>query len=149
MRARTLALVVAFASGPASLAMAQQDEAALTPEGNDSQTLDDRQSMATGPDDGAFWDNYWYQPPAGSYQQPMAGSYQLQQPMAGSYQSQQPLYGTYQLQQPMVGTYQLQQPLYGTYQLQQPLQGAYPLQQPLMGSTQTRPPPVQVAPRTR
>ncbi|MFP2900140.1 hypothetical protein [Corallococcus sp. 4LFB] len=103
MRAGTLVtLVVALASGPATSALAQQDEAATDPEGNDSQNLDDRQSLTSGSGDGTFWDNYWYQPPAngGGFQQPPAGAYQLEQPLAGSYQLEQPLNGTYQLQQP-------------------------------------------------
>ncbi|MBZ4374288.1 hypothetical protein NR800_33295 [Corallococcus interemptor] len=135
-------LVVALASGPAMTALAQQDEAMTAPEGNDSQNLDDRQSVTSNSGDGAFWDNYWYQPPqqplAGAYQleQPMAGAYQLQQPMAGTYQLEQPPVGTYQLQQPLIGTYELQQPLIGSYQLQQPMNGTYQLQQPLVGTRQ-------------
>ncbi|NOK10653.1 hypothetical protein [Corallococcus exercitus] len=141
MRAGTLVtLVVALASGPAMTALAQQDEAATAPEGNDSQNLDDRQSLTNDSDDSTFWDNYWYQPPVNGdgFQQPPAGSYQLEQPLAGSYQLEQPLIGTYQLQQPLNGTYQLQQPLIGTYQLQQPLNGTYQLQQPLNGTQQPR-----------
>ncbi|WP_147442171.1 hypothetical protein [Corallococcus exercitus] len=142
MRAGTLVtLVVALASGPATTALAQQDEAATAPVGNDSQNLDDPQSLTGHSGDSTFWDNYWYQPPAnsGGFQQPPAGAYQLQQPLVGSYELQQPLNGTYQLQQPLTGTYQLQQPLNGTYQLQQPLYGTYQLQQPLMGTQQQRP----------
>ncbi|MHA7628185.1 hypothetical protein [Corallococcus sp. M7] len=128
-------LLVALASGPA---LAQQDEAMTAPEGNDSQNLDDRQSLTSDPGANTFWDNYYYQPPAGAYQlqQPLAGSYQLEQPMAGSYQLEQPLIGSYQIQQPLIGSYQLQQPLIGSYQLQQPLNGTYQLQQPLMGTQQ-------------
>ncbi|MBN8469689.1 hypothetical protein JYJ95_24555 [Corallococcus exiguus] len=134
-------LVVALTSGPAMTALAQQDEAMTAPEGNDWQNPDDQQSLTSDSGNGTFWDNYWYQPPAESgFQQPLAGSYQLEQPMAGSYQLQQPLVGTYQLQQPLIGSYQLQQPLNGTYQLQQPLNGTYQLQQPLIGTQQQRPP---------
>ncbi|RKH58548.1 hypothetical protein [Corallococcus aberystwythensis] len=146
MRTGTLVtLVVTLTSGPAMTALAQDDEAMTAPQGNDSQNLDEQQSLTTGSGDSTFWDNYWYQPPAnsGGFQQPLAGSYQLEQPLAGSYQLQQPLNGTYQLQQPLNGTYQLQQPLNGTYQLQQPLNGTYQLQQPLNGTGATR------APRTR
>ncbi|MBN8229148.1 hypothetical protein JYK02_16695 [Corallococcus macrosporus] len=141
MRAGTLVtLVVALASGPAMTVLAQQDEAAAAPEGNDSQNLDERQSLTDRSGDSTFWDNYWYQPPAnsGAFEQPPAGSYALQQPLVGSYQLEQPLIGTYQLQQPLNGTYQLQQPLNGTYQLQQPLNGTYQLQQPLNGTQQQR-----------
>ncbi|RKG84437.1 hypothetical protein D7W82_22355 [Corallococcus sp. CA049B] len=131
-------LVVALASGPAMTVLAQQDEAVTAPEGNDSQSLDDRQSLTSESGADTFWDNYYYQPPAGAYQlqQPLAGSYQLEQPMAGAYQLEQPLIGSYQLQQPLIGSYQLQQPLIGSYQLQQPLNGTYQLQQPLMGTQQ-------------
>lgn len=140
MRTGTLVtLVVALASGPATV-LAQQDEPMTAPEGNDSQNLDERQPQTSDSGNSTFWDNYFYQPPAGSYQlqQPLAGTYELEQPLAGTYQLQQPLAGTYQLQQPLVGTYQLQQPLAGTYQLQQPLVGTYQLQQPLMGTQQRR-----------
>ncbi|RKH17070.1 hypothetical protein D7X74_13565 [Corallococcus sp. CA047B] len=142
MRASTLAtLVVAFASSAATTAMAQQDEAPVAPQGNDSQELDAQQSLTTTPGDDAYWDNYWYQPPAGTgFQRPLDGTYELQQPLNGTYQLQQPLNGTYQLQQPLNGTYQLQQPLNGTYQLQQPLNGTYQLQQPLNGTGTSRPP---------
>ena len=133
-------LVVALASGPVTV-LAQQDEAMAAPQGNDSQNLDDRQSLTNDAGNGTFWDNYWYQPPAETgFQQPLAGSYQLEQPLAGTYQLQQPLVGSYQLQQPLIGTYQLQQPLNGTYQLQQPLNGTYQLQQPLIGTQQQRMP---------
>ncbi|MFB1479419.1 hypothetical protein [Corallococcus sp. RDP092CA] len=139
MRTGTLVtLVVALASGPVTV-LAQQDEAVTAPEGNDSQNLDDRQSLTSDSGESTFWDNYWYQPPAESgFQQPLVGSYQLQQPLIGTYQLQQPLVGTYQLQQPLIGTYQLQQPLNGAYQLQQPLDGTYQLQQPLIGTQQQR-----------
>ncbi|RKH88362.1 hypothetical protein D7Y21_14995 [Corallococcus sp. AB045] len=131
-------LVVALASGPAMPVLAQQDEAMTAPEGNDSQNLDGQQSLTSDSGTNAFWDNYWYQPPADAYQfqQPLAGSYQREQPMAGSYQLEQPLVGSYQIQQPLIGSYQLQQPLIGSYQLQQPLNGTYQLQQPLMGTQQ-------------
>lgn len=148
MRAGTLAtLVVAFASGGATTALAQEDEAATAPGGNDSQNLEARQSLAVSGDDGAFWDNYWYQPPVppvqGSEQgswgsRPLNGTYELQQPLRGTYALEQPLYGTYQLQQPLNGTYQLQQPLNGTYQLRQPLNGTYQLRQPLNGTGGSR-----------
>lgn len=146
MRAGTLAtLVVALASGVATTALAQQDEAAPASGDNDSQNLEAGQSLAAGSGEGTFWDNYWYQPPAqGSVQsfgdtQPLNGTYQLQQPLHGTYELQQPLNGTYQLEQPLNGTYQLQQPLVGTYQLQQPLNGTYQLQQPLNGTGTSRP----------
>ncbi|RKG79814.1 hypothetical protein [Corallococcus terminator] len=142
MRASTLAtLVVAFASGAATTAMAQQDETSMAPQGNDSQGLDARQSLTTTQSEGTFWDNYWYQPQAGTgFQRPLDGTYELQQPLVGTYQLQQPLNGTYELQQPLNGTYQLQQPLNGTYQLQQPLNGTYQLQQPLNGTYQLQQP---------
>ncbi|TSC33579.1 hypothetical protein [Corallococcus sp. Z5C101001] len=143
MRTRTLmTLVVTLAVGQATAAMAQQDEAEAAPGGNDSQSLDDPQSLTNSSDEGTFWDNYWYQPPAVDYQlrQPLEGTYQLQQPLIGTYQLQQPLEGTYQLQQPLNGTYELQQPLNGTYQLRQPLNGTYQLQQPLNGTGTSRPP---------
>ena len=153
MRAGTMAtLVVALASGAATTAFAQEDEAALAPDSNDSQPQEDPQSLAAGSSEGTFWDNYWYQPPVqgsgdaqllnGTYplEQPLNGTYQLEQPLYGTYQMEQPLNGTYQLQQPLNGTYQLQQPLNGTYQLQQPLNGTYQLQQPLNGTGTSRSP---------
>ncbi|RYZ38828.1 MAG: hypothetical protein EOO71_22415 [Myxococcaceae bacterium] len=142
MRASTLAtLVVALTAGAVTPAMAQQDETSVAPEDNDSQNLDARQSLTSTPGEGSFWDNYWYQPQAGTgFQRPLDGTYQLQQPLNGTYQLQQPLNGTYQLQQPLNGTYQLQQPLNGTYQLQQPLNGTYQLRQPLNGTGGSRTP---------
>ncbi|WP_158623805.1 hypothetical protein [Corallococcus llansteffanensis] len=143
MRAGTVAtLVVALASGVATTALAQQDEADPASGVNDSQNLEAGQSLAAGTNEGTFWDNYWYQPPAqGSWDtQPLNGTYQLQQPLNGTYELQQPLNGTYELQQPLNGTYQLQQPLNGTYQLQQPLNGTYQLQQPLNGTYQLQQP---------